>query len=72
VNEIRTPPRPRLAGVPAMASLRGRGLANEGSHDDRRQFAERGMSRAGRTDSGLSQPPQDAMTTTSSSAWSRW
>ena len=72
MNEIRTALRPRPAGVAAMASLRGRGLANEGSHDDRRQVAERGMSRARRADSSLSQLRLDAMTTTSSSVWSRW
>jgi hypothetical protein len=72
VNEIHTAPSPRPGGVPAMASLRGRGLVNKGSHDDRRQVAERGMSRAGRADSGRSQPRLDAMTTTSSSVWSRW
>jgi hypothetical protein len=37
----------RHPGVPATASFRRRGLANEGSHDDRRRVAECGMSRAG-------------------------
>lgn len=72
MNEMRTVARPCPAGVLAMASLRGRGLANEGSHVDRRQAAERGMSRAGRADSGLSQPPPLAMLTTSGSARSGW
>lgn len=72
MNEIRTAPRLCAASVLAMASLRGRSPANEGCHDDRRQVAEHGMSRAGRADSGLSQPPLDGMITTSGSLWSRW
>ena len=72
MNEIHTAPRPCPAGVPAMASLLGRDLANEGSHNDSRQVAERGISRAGRADSRRSLLPVDAMTRTSSSVRSRW